>query len=212
MITNAAKGIAPIDITSFGPPSAAFAVSGCGISQFFTPQQLVFDITLCESRPQPPPHATPVLTRGRARRWELVRHPSPSLATPPTHTDGARHRAGIPATYNAQCGPTGPTGVCYDDQVVGSGANFAQAYFEIAYLRAYTTGGVGPTPTPAVPGATLANAHVSATANSGARAAPRPGPRGEGAAGAWMAAGAVVLGLGWGAGLGLGWGLAEVGW
>ncbi|KAH9920835.1 concanavalin A-like lectin/glucanase domain-containing protein [Epithele typhae] len=36
-----------IDPSTFGTPSAAWPSSSCNISQFFTPQQLVLDITLC---------------------------------------------------------------------------------------------------------------------------------------------------------------------
>ena len=34
----------------------------------------------------------------------------------------------------------------YTESVVGPGANFLEAYFEVSYVRAYTTGGVAPTP------------------------------------------------------------------
>lgn len=36
-----------LDISSWGPPSAAYPASGCDISSFFGAQQLVIDITLC---------------------------------------------------------------------------------------------------------------------------------------------------------------------
>ncbi|KAJ3531069.1 hypothetical protein NM688_g7628 [Phlebia brevispora] len=36
-----------IDISSFGNPSAAYSSSTCNIGEFFGPQQLVIDITLC---------------------------------------------------------------------------------------------------------------------------------------------------------------------
>lgn len=62
--------------------------------------------------------------------------------------------------YNETCANTGPTGLCYNDNVIGSGANYADAYFEIAYLRAYTTVAPGTAPT-AVVGA-LANQDSSA--------------------------------------------------
>ncbi|KAG6876119.1 hypothetical protein C0992_000915, partial [Termitomyces sp. T32_za158] len=37
----------------------------------------------------------------------------------------------------------------YNDNVVGPGDRFNDAYFEIKYVRAYTTGGIAPTPTAA---------------------------------------------------------------
>jgi hypothetical protein len=49
-------------------------------------------------------------------------------------------RAGWPSIYQSTC-PAG-TGNCYLDNVVGSGSNFAEAYFAINYLRTYTNGTV----------------------------------------------------------------------
>ena len=41
----------------------------------------------------------------------------------------------------------GTTGTCYQDNVVGPGSpKYDEAYFEIDFLRAYTTGGPAPTP------------------------------------------------------------------
>ncbi|KDR80022.1 hypothetical protein GALMADRAFT_62843 [Galerina marginata CBS 339.88] len=50
--------------------------------------------------------------------------------------------AGNPDIYTPQCGAQGPTGKCYDDNVVGEGSakKYDDAYFEIKYLRAYTDG------------------------------------------------------------------------
>ncbi|KAL1744576.1 glycoside hydrolase family 16 protein [Schizophyllum fasciatum] len=93
-----------IDISAWGPPSASFPSTTCNITEYFTPQNLVIDITLCGN-------------------W-----------------------AGIPETYAETCAG-GTTGLCYNDNVIGSGANYNDAYFEIKNIRAYTTGGVAPTPT-----------------------------------------------------------------
>lgn len=76
-------------------------------------------------------------------------------------------RAGLANVYNQTCANTGPTGLCvsisffllahflaylvslrttkYNDNVVGNGSNYADAYFEISHLRAYTTSSAGPT-------------------------------------------------------------------
>ncbi|KAF8271845.1 glycoside hydrolase family 16 protein [Lactarius quietus] len=55
--------------------------------------------------------------------------------------------AGIPPVYNPQCFHSGPTGLCYNDNVVGPGSpKYDNAYFEINYVRAYTTGAPAPTP------------------------------------------------------------------
>ncbi|KAH9990988.1 concanavalin A-like lectin/glucanase domain-containing protein [Russula compacta] len=59
------------------------------------------------------------------------------------------HWAGVPSVYNPQCFNSGPSGRCYEDNVVGPGSpKYDDAYFEINYVRAYTTGGPAPTQSP----------------------------------------------------------------
>ncbi|PAV20464.1 glycoside hydrolase family 16 [Pyrrhoderma noxium] len=96
-----------MDLSDWGSPSAAYPNSSCTFEDFFTPQQLVMDITLCGD-------------------W-----------------------AGLAAVYNATCGSSGPTGICYTNNVVGNGSNYADAYFEVSHIRAYTTGVEGIAPTAA---------------------------------------------------------------
>ncbi|KZV76694.1 glycoside hydrolase family 16 protein [Peniophora sp. CONT] len=68
--------------------------------------------------------------------------------------------AGIPALYQAQCMNAGTTGTCYQDNVVGPGSpKYDEAYFEIDFLRAYTTG--GPAPTPASGGIALGSSTIA---------------------------------------------------
>lgn len=124
----------PIDISDWGPPSASYSSTTCNITQFFSPQNLVFDITLCGI-------------------W-----------------------AGLPATYLPQCGSAGPTGICYNDNVVGPGGRYSNAYFEISYVRAYTTGGAVPTPTAALvshPTSTTSSTTIT-TAPAGTALIPSP--------------------------------------
>ncbi|KAI9511857.1 concanavalin A-like lectin/glucanase domain-containing protein [Russula earlei] len=72
--------------------------------------------------------------------------------------------AGLPAVYNPHCLHSGSTGRCYDDNVVGPGSpKYDSAYFEINYVRAYTTGGPAPTSTPS---STLVNPSSISTALS----------------------------------------------
>lgn len=116
-----ATSTSSIDISQWGPPSASFpASSSCNITEFFTPQQLVLDITLCGD-------------------W-----------------------AGIGPAYNATCGTSGPTGLCYPDNVVGAGSpKYDNAFFEISYVRAYTTGPPQATGGPSVTTTPGNNAGVS---------------------------------------------------
>lgn len=81
-------------------------------------------------------------------------------------------RAGIPQDYSETCGgqtsTTGApaTGVCYLDNVIGPGSpRFDDAYWEIAHIRAYTTGTNGP------PGPTSAPNNVVQVPASAARRA-----------------------------------------
>ncbi|KAJ6571815.1 hypothetical protein B0H19DRAFT_1372785 [Mycena capillaripes] len=100
-----ATATSSIDLSDWGPPSASYVNTTCTIEEFFGPQNLVIDITLCGEY------------------------------------------AGIPEKYLETCAGTGPTGICYNDNVVGPGNNYDEAYFELKYVRAYTT---------AAPGATVA--------------------------------------------------------
>ncbi|KZP25000.1 glycoside hydrolase family 16 protein [Athelia psychrophila] len=90
----------PIDISTWGHPSAAFPSSSCNMGQYFGAQKLVIDITLCGD-------------------W-----------------------AGVDATYRATCPSAGATGVCNINNVVGSGEQYSDAYFEFNYIRTYTMDGV----------------------------------------------------------------------
>ncbi|KAL0059167.1 hypothetical protein AAF712_014139 [Marasmius tenuissimus] len=102
-----------LQMFDWGLPSAAYPAIGCNVTEFFSPQNLVLDITLCG-------------------KW-----------------------AGEPENYLPSCADQGPTKKCYTDNVVGPGSpKYDNAYFEVEYVRAYTTGGVMPTPTtpPSMPG------------------------------------------------------------
>ncbi|KAF9525043.1 concanavalin A-like lectin/glucanase domain-containing protein [Crepidotus variabilis] len=73
---------------------------------------------------------------------------------------------GNPDFYLPQCSAQGPTtgaAACYTDNVVGNGSNYANAYFEIKYLRAY----IDPS-APAVPGQNTSSSGGSSSSNSSA--------------------------------------------
>ncbi|KAG6915217.1 hypothetical protein DXG01_012688 [Tephrocybe rancida] len=98
-ILEAQSASLPLDVSDWGPPSGSFPATTCDIRKFFSPQNLVLDITLCGG-------------------W-----------------------AGQPTEYLRTCANSGPTNKCYNDNVVGPGAHYDDAYFEIKYVRAYTMGG-----------------------------------------------------------------------
>ncbi|KAG5641388.1 hypothetical protein DXG03_005355 [Asterophora parasitica] len=149
-----------IEISQWGPPSASFPASSCDITKFFSPQNLVFDITLCGI-------------------W-----------------------AGLPVEYTPQCGKSGPTGLCtpyeqYNDNVPGAGSRYNDAFFEVKYVRAYTTGGVAPTPTAAAIAVPTPAVTSTSTTQGGVGTALIPSPlfypasvsngaRGTGRERAWM--------------------------
>lgn len=111
-ITNA-TATSSIDISEWGVPSASYPITPqCNITELFTAQQLILDITLCGD-------------------W-----------------------AGVPSIYDSTCAGAGPTGSCYFDNVPGPGSpKYDDAYFEISYIRTYTTGGSAPlsTSSPSIP-------------------------------------------------------------
>ncbi|KAG1751097.1 glycoside hydrolase family 16 protein [Suillus lakei] len=80
-----------IDTSTFGIPVANWPSTGCNIAQYFQPQNLIFDITLCGA-------------------------------------DGA--------TWNSTC-----SGICYDNWVMGNGTDYNDAYFEVGYVRVFSTEG-----------------------------------------------------------------------
>ncbi|KAF4563910.1 hypothetical protein EYR36_003155 [Pleurotus pulmonarius] len=136
-----ATSTSPMDVSQWGPPSASYPSTTCNITQFFSAQNIVLDITLCGS-------------------W-----------------------AGLPEQYTPACGSSGPTGICYNDNVVGPGARFDDAFFEVNYLRAYTTGGVAPTPTASPIGmgtALIVDGGATITATTNVQLMPTPVSRPNG--------------------------------
>ncbi|KAI6039626.1 glycoside hydrolase family 16 protein [Pisolithus marmoratus] len=96
---NQSTSTSSLDSSEWGTPHANYSSVTCNMTQFFTPQNLVLDITLCGD-------------------W-----------------------AGLSADYDPTCGTAGPTGLCYNDCVVGPGSpRYDTAYWDISYIRTYTTG------------------------------------------------------------------------
>ncbi|EPQ53437.1 hypothetical protein GLOTRDRAFT_116915 [Gloeophyllum trabeum ATCC 11539] len=154
-ITHATANSSITDLSQWGAPSASYPASSCNITEFFTAQQLVLDITLCGN-------------------W-----------------------AGIPPVYDPTCASQGPTGLCYNDNVVGPGSpKYDNAYFEINYVRAYTTGGAVPTPTP-TPTTQTGDGYAVPGASSSTTSSPSANYAGAGAGiGCGVVGVAVALGLG----------------
>ncbi|KAK7037709.1 hypothetical protein VNI00_010935 [Paramarasmius palmivorus] len=86
-----ADSYSAMNLSDWGKPSAAYPAAGCDIENFFKPQKLILDITLCG-------------------QW-----------------------AGIPEVYAETC-----PGECISN-VYGDGSNYATAYWEIAYIRTFST-------------------------------------------------------------------------
>ncbi|RPD77276.1 hypothetical protein L226DRAFT_459589 [Lentinus tigrinus ALCF2SS1-7] len=86
-----------IDISSWGTPSAAYPSSSCDITNYFTAQQLVIDITLCGD-------------------W-----------------------AGEASVYASTCGGDGTATACYLNNVINTPVNYTNAYFEISYVKVFST-------------------------------------------------------------------------
>jgi hypothetical protein len=120
-VTSASTSKSPLGLGSlsdWGTPSASYPTSSsCSISQYFDPQTLVLDITLCGI-------------------W-----------------------AGVSSVYLPQCASQGTTQLCYNDNVINAGSSgYANAYFEIRYVRVYGTA------TPSTSGASPSNSQKSTVA------------------------------------------------
>lgn len=115
------------------------------------------------------------------------------------------YRAGLPETYLPMCGQIGATGQCvrllspsfplpsfsppvmsssrpqYPDNVVGPGDRYDDAYFEINYLRAYTTN-------PSLPAPTIGNG-IALSSGSSSSSNPTMTPSPTAPAGSTLGAG-----------------------
>ncbi|KAF9003228.1 hypothetical protein BDQ17DRAFT_489203 [Cyathus striatus] len=139
---------------SFGP---GFAAAGGGV---YAAQFDVSGIYIWFwSRPNIPPSVTQSTSSSAIdiSDWGLPSASYPAGSCDITQFFGAQQLvidvtlcgiwAGLPVQYLPECAAQGPTGICYNDNVVGSGENYDNAYFEVNFVRAYTTGGAVPTPT-----------------------------------------------------------------
>ncbi|KIM78459.1 glycoside hydrolase family 16 protein [Piloderma croceum F 1598] len=88
-----ASNMSTVDTSTFGIPVANWPNGGCNINQFFQPQNLIIDITLCGDF------------------------------------------AGNPTIFNQTC-----TGQCYQTFVLGPPSGYDTAYFEIQFVRVYSSG------------------------------------------------------------------------
>ncbi len=137
-----------IDTSSWGAPSASYPASSCNITEFFTPQQLVIDITLCGD-------------------WCVFL----SALFPCSSNSPSCPRAGVASVYQATCGGDGSATACYINNVINNGTNYADAYFDINSVKVFSlTAGVL---VPSVSGGStvLVTQTGSATAASGSSSA-----------------------------------------
>jgi hypothetical protein len=132
-----------IDTSTFGIPVGNWPSTGCNISQFFEPQNLIFDITLCGD-------------------W----------------ADGA--------SWNSTC-----SGICYNNWVMGNGTDYDNAYFEVSYVRVFSTEGTNTVVSSTTAGSPASTA--SGSTSSSSSSSPSAGlPHG----GFWMTATVLaVIGL-----------------
>ncbi|KAF7305242.1 GH16 domain-containing protein [Mycena chlorophos] len=126
-----------LDISDWGTPSAAYPATTCNITEFFQPQQMILDITLCGS-------------------W-----------------------AGVPANYAQTC-----PGTCLDN-IIGNGSNYANAYFEIPYIRTYSLtqeNSAEPVPVAnSTTGSTASNSNSGSGNSSQSESGPAPTQSGKSA-------------------------------
>ncbi|KAM5533509.1 hypothetical protein V8D89_012846 [Ganoderma adspersum] len=127
-----------VDPSTWGTPSASWPASTCNITNFFTPQQMVLDITLCGDF------------------------------------------AGQPTIYAQTCGgPIGNSSTCYLENVINNGTSqYADAYFEINYVKAYS---LGDALDPTTSGTSVVLSSVAPTATSSGNGASGTGTNGAAA-------------------------------
>ncbi|KAF7969434.1 hypothetical protein HWV62_27323 [Athelia sp. TMB] len=160
-ITGAQNG--SLDISAWGAPSAAFPAGACNVSEFFTAQNLVLDITLCGdwcALFSPPLLVLVLIWLMRAIRGrELGRCTTRRAARP-----GPRGSAYVPSLPSPPPPDSPlPLPLQYNDNVVGPGSpKYDEAYFEISYVRAYTT----PVPAPSAAGTGSAASAPAAAATT----------------------------------------------
>ncbi|KAG1881912.1 glycoside hydrolase family 16 protein [Suillus tomentosus] len=127
-----------IDTSAFGTPVGNWPSTGCNITEFFEPQNLIFDITLCGD-------------------W----------------ADGA--------SWNSTC-----SGICYNNWVMGNGTDYDNAYFEVGYVRVFSTEGTNTVVSPTTTG----SGSSSTTSGSSSQSSSSAGlPYG----GYWMSATLLVV-------------------
>jgi len=105
-----------IDTSAFGIPVANWPNSGCNINQFFQPQHLIIDITLCGD-------------------FGEVLYPRSEDTRDLCHITYPCIIAGNPSVFNQTC-----SGECYQTFVLGPPSGYDNAYFEISFVRVYSSG------------------------------------------------------------------------
>ncbi|GBE86887.1 concanavalin A-like lectin/glucanase domain-containing protein [Sparassis latifolia] len=125
--TSVSSATTSIDVSSWGTPSANYTSTDCNINEFFQPQQIVLDITLCGN-------------------W-----------------------GGIASIYSETCPVQGTANAstCYLDNVINNGTSqYANAYFEIPYLKVFSANGTVITPSGSASG-TGSNVGLPTSTSSG---------------------------------------------
>ncbi|TFK92177.1 glycoside hydrolase family 16 protein [Polyporus arcularius HHB13444] len=145
------------DPAKWGTPTAAWPASSCNITNFFQPQQIVLDITLCGDF------------------------------------------AGQPNIYQATCGKPGETvgpNTCYADNVNGTGANYADAFFEVNYVKVFSLNSTVLSPSSSGGSTVLETATTTASVGGSSATEKSGGTSGDNTAGGNGAAtGPAVAGL-----------------
>ncbi|PCH43197.1 glycoside hydrolase family 16 protein [Wolfiporia cocos MD-104 SS10] len=141
--SDISSGANSVDPSTWGEPSAAYPSSSCNISEYFVPQQLVLDITLCGN-------------------W-----------------------AGDPTIYASTCPVNGTpnANTCYYNNVINTnGSNYDTAYFEVSYVKAFTTNG-------SVAATNVTNSSTTSTSASGSASGSAASSTNTASAGSGGAAG-----------------------
>jgi len=143
-----------LDISTWGNPVASFVSTACNMSEFFGDQTLVLDITLCGD------------DAGNINVYpQTCANEPPNIPNPPT--------------------PPAGVSACYFNNVPGPGSpRFDDAFFEISYIRAYSTG---------VPSASATGSSSTGASSGTGVPAIGNGPSAAAAASLAASSGAVII-------------------
>ncbi|CDO68761.1 Glycoside Hydrolase Family 16 protein [Trametes cinnabarina] len=164
---DVSSGSNTVNPSTWGTPSAAWPSSSCNISEFFAPQQLVIDITLCGD------------FAGQPNVYQQTCGGSPANTTANTCVRP------LMTSFSACCmthEQAFPASKQYIENVINNGTAYADAFFEIRFVQVFAASGSTPLVADGVSGSStiLVTDTSSGTATGSAGSSTGTSPSGNG--------------------------------